>query len=156
MPLKLPKQRIGTYTFESVRRMFGTGYGLSEICPQSECLQPALQILLLRNPPSICSMGFLVLVLGLLLLFSFFFIFFYKLTTVPDYLHTMQYVCLLERPSFCRIMPDVLCSKIPTLMLQPPLSLFVFIVISCHAAFLYQCLHCFGIRSRRTRGMHTT
>lgn len=66
------------------------------------------------------------------------FLFFFKPTTVPDYLHTVQYVCLLEWPSSWRIIPDVLCSKIPTLMLQLPLSLFVYVVISCHAVFLYQ------------------
>lgn len=49
-------------------------------------------------------------------------------------------------------MPDVLCLKIPTLMLQPPLSLFVYVVISCHAVFLYQCLYCFVLRLEEIGG----
>lgn len=78
--------------------MSGVAYGLFRVCGMSEIFP--------RVPPTsitdfasktpmvylkhgVSCFGFGVVVLLLLLLF-------YKLTTVPDYLHTVQYVCLLE------------------------------------------------------------
>lgn len=114
----------------------------------SRAFSNLLKILFLRSLWSIYSKGFLDLVLGLL----GFYLFIYLWADNCSYLHTVQHVCLLDRPSSWAIMPDVLCLKIPTLMLQPPLSLFVYVVISCHAVFLYHCLYCFGLRSKRDRG----
>lgn len=58
------------------------------------------------------------------------------LLTLPYYLHSIQYVHLLEQPSIEIIMPDVLCLKIPTLILLL-LSLFVYVLISCHVDKLF-------------------
>lgn len=84
-----------------------------------------------------------------------FLIFFFNTNWQLFHLHTVQYVCLLERPSSWRTMPDVLCSRVSTLMLQSPLSLFVYVAICCHSVFLCRCFYCFWMRSRRDWGEHT-
>lgn len=77
------------------------------------------------------SLGFRVIVWGVLWDF-------YKQQLLTIYTLCNTYVRLIL---FFKVMPDVPCSKILTLILQSRLSEFVF-VIRCYNVFLYQHLFC--------------